>query len=396
MAQPQPQPVTGTVLPKYLILTALYAPPGTQSGKGASSVSYGSGSSTGVTTSSKSSFNQSYSVTASGGGGFLGSVSASASFSYGRNAADSSSIDLKKSATTTISASGPAQNGIDHDRDLIYLWLNPKVSLTLAPSSAAWTFAGDSTADIQYLYVGWLKNPTTMPPGVIQALTRYGITAADFPDIVQQDQLAAGNVRPASPRFQSLRTTFPYEPPYSASDPVPSYSFSQSSSDAATTGTEVSDNYKVGLTISVEASFLGLAKAGLKTDDSWTWTNTSSTSNTAGSTQTAQVTVTGPSFGYQGSTDMEVFYDAVYKTFAFSPVDTTVPLAFKGRLLASNGTPAPFQRISAVAGGVTYHTFSNSRGEYRFAGQLRGPVTVKSGSKVLATCARSRPLKNFS
>src|SRR5690348_12910648 len=41
---PPPPPVTGTVQPKYLVLTVIYAPPGTNGGKSSSSVTYGSSS----------------------------------------------------------------------------------------------------------------------------------------------------------------------------------------------------------------------------------------------------------------------------------------------------------------------------------------------------------------
>ena len=50
------QPVTGTALPKYQVLTLLYAPPGANGGKSTSSVDYGAGSTTGTTTSTDSSY----------------------------------------------------------------------------------------------------------------------------------------------------------------------------------------------------------------------------------------------------------------------------------------------------------------------------------------------------
>lgn len=374
-------PVHGTLLPKYFVLTVVYAPPGTQGGRSSSSVSYGSGSTTGTTTSASSSFKQSYSITATAGGGVLGSVQVGLGFSYGRNSTDTSSLDVKKSTSTTIQDSGPSSDGIDHDHDLIYLWLNPKIDVALTSRSAAWSFTGTDTADIQYVYVGWLKDPAKMPPGVAQALQRHGISAQDFGDILTRDRFANGGAALDSARFQSLHTTFPYEPPYSPGDPVPTYSFNLSSSSTTTNGTSVQDDYKVSLTIQAGVDFLGLAKSSLKNEDSWDWTNTKSKSASSGSSESAAVTVGGPAFGYTGPTDMEVFYDTVYKTFLFRPV-AGLPLGLKGRLLSSNGQPLKMKEVTVVANGVRYRTFTNAAGDYRVYGRISGPVKLQTNGTV--------------
>ena len=59
---PEPGAEQGTVSPKYLVLTVIYAPPGTEGGSSSSSVVYGSGSTTGSTVSSTGSFKQNHSV----------------------------------------------------------------------------------------------------------------------------------------------------------------------------------------------------------------------------------------------------------------------------------------------------------------------------------------------
>jgi hypothetical protein len=55
----------GQVRPAYQLLTMAYAPPGTNGGKSSSKVAYGSGSTTGTTTSVSSSFKEGVAVTAS-------------------------------------------------------------------------------------------------------------------------------------------------------------------------------------------------------------------------------------------------------------------------------------------------------------------------------------------
>lgn len=68
VVQPENQPQTGTVRPRYQVLTLVYAPPGTNGGKSTSSVDYGSGSTTSTTTSASSSFKAGIDVSASAGG----------------------------------------------------------------------------------------------------------------------------------------------------------------------------------------------------------------------------------------------------------------------------------------------------------------------------------------
>jgi hypothetical protein len=128
---------------------------------------------------------------------------------------ESQSLDIKKSTSSEISYSGPSSDGIDHDRDIIYLWLNPTINLQLTPTSAAWNLGDNPRADIQLVYVGWLKDPSKMQrdaPGVVQRLQTYGITPADYPEILKADPFA--RVTPAAKgaprvnlqRFQSLNT----------------------------------------------------------------------------------------------------------------------------------------------------------------------------------------------
>src|SRR5262249_11550776 len=117
------------------------------------------------------------------GGGLLGSAEVGVSFGYGVSTSDSRSLDIKKSTSTEISDSGPSRDGIDHDHDLIYLWLNPTIDLQLTPTSAAWNLGDNPQADIQYVYVGWLKDPSHIPPGVVQRLQAHGITPQDYAEI---------------------------------------------------------------------------------------------------------------------------------------------------------------------------------------------------------------------
>jgi hypothetical protein len=377
VAPEQEEPVEGTIEPDYLVLAVVYAPPGSAGGA-PSSVAYGTGSNTGVTTSASSSFKQGYSVTVGAEGGILASGSVSSSFGYGRSSSSSESLDIKKSETTTIKVNGPAFDGIDHDRDLIYLWLNPLLKVRSTSTEGRWTFSDGQRAEIQHVHVGWLKDPSSMPVGVVRALRRNGVTEEHFPDILQRNPFAASNAQVIDEeRYQSLHSTFPYEPPFSESDTPPTYSFSLSTAISTSSGSSVSDSYKVGVSIKGGAGFEPIFKASLKLDGSWEWTSTSGSSESTGSSETSSVTITGPSFGYEGPTLMEVFYDTIYRTFLFRPLDETPPW-LRGRILGSAGEPMPFERVELDVGGNTYQTLSNARGEYRFVEPIQGRGTIRA------------------
>jgi hypothetical protein len=379
-----PPPERRTVEPNYVVLTVVYAPPGTKGGRSSSDVTYASGSSLGTTTTGSQSFKTSNSIGLTAGGGFLADGTVGLSFSFGQSTTDTQSLDIKKSSTTTIKVVGPSIDGVDHDRDQIWLWMNPKVNLQITPNSVDWTLANTGTADIQFVYVGWLKSPPTetMPVGVASALARNGITPADFATILARDPLATSSTAIRTPRYKQLNTTFPYEPPFTATDPPTSWNFNAASSTTNTNGSTMSDTFKIGLTIDAGVDFLGMAKSKIKVDGSWEWTNTSSSSSSLGKNEIASVTVGGPSFGYTGSTDMEVFYDTVYKTFAFHPIGDDRLLGLHGRLVLDIGRPVPHREVTATVGDKLYRTFTDSVGAYRFYAKMEGPVRVQSGRVV--------------
>src|SRR5262245_37511708 len=318
----------GTVRPKYFILMVTYAPPGRQGGLGSSSVRYGSASSTGSTVTASNSFKQTYSVSASQGVGFLGTGGeVGLSFSYGQNSSNSHAIDIKKTVSTEINIPGPSADGINHDKDKIWLWLNPTVQLSLTPTSATWTLGNNTQADIQYAEVGWLKDPSKFnreAPGVLRRFQAYRITTQDYAEMLKADPFANGASSIDTKRFQLLPTTFPYEPPSAPDDPVPTFTFTQAYSGITTDSSSVQSEYTVGVSVQGSLSFIGLATSKFKEQNSWTWTNTDTRSTSNATSESASVTVGGPSYGYSGPTDIAVYYDVIYKTFLFAPVETTL------------------------------------------------------------------------
>ncbi len=75
--------------------------------------------------------------------------------------------------------------------------------------------------NIQWVTVGQLKNPRTMPAGVKHELDRAGVTAADYTQILSVNPFSHGNAAIDHKRFVPVNQSFPYEPPSDRSDPPP-------------------------------------------------------------------------------------------------------------------------------------------------------------------------------
>jgi hypothetical protein len=384
----------GTATGNYLVLTVIYAPPGTAGGKASSSVSYGSGVTSGNTTSASQSFKQSIGVSVSNMGGFLGSsASGSVSFSYTTTTTDTQSLEIKQSTTTTIQRAGPAQDGINHDEDAIYLLLKPQIALSLSSSAASWTFGDNSTSPIQYVLVGELNGHYAWRTGVLAQLTAAGVTAADYPNILASDPLATNPSVLDPARFTPANTMFPYEPPATPNDPVIFITtvISDSSTATSTTKTEYSTN--ISLTVSGTAGFLDMASTTLKAMGGWTWTSTNSTFTSSGTTQSASATLGGPAYGYQGVTEVAVYKDTIYNTFAFVLVPPqSSEVALSGTVRTAAGAPIPGTEVIMTESGIKHRTFTNLKGGYAFFGHITGPATIQTagGTRSVAQAQPAR------
>ena len=378
--------VSGTVQPKFYILSVIYAPPGTHGGDISSSVKYGSGSTTGTTVSSSSSFKDSNSVTVSTDIGVVQGLQAS--YEYSRNSSKSSSLDIKKSTSREINMSGPSVDGIDHDRDEIWLWLNPTLKLTLTPTSVFWTVDNTRNADIMFVFAGDLRNPSRMAPGVAETLRTHGITTQDFPEILKADPFATGSgplggLTPQrftfidARRFKSLGFTFPYEPPFAPGDKATTLTFNLENSTTQSSASSVETSHTVGLSASIEFNLV--LKEKVKLDNKWTWTNSTTNSTSSDAKESASVTVGGPSFGYTGPTNIQVYYDVLYKTFLFVPVGSGLEPSLQGVVTRSSKRVVAGKEVVVVASGVKYRTFTNAKGEYRIFDKIPGSVLVQVG-----------------
>jgi hypothetical protein len=410
-----PPPVTGIVFGKYLILTVVYAPPGstapqTTSGEQSfSSVSYESDSTTGTTKTCSKSFKQDYQVSASVQctDCDYGVLSGGVSFEYTKNKTRSDALNVNKKTTSVITDSGPVEDRVDHNFDQIWLFLHPKYDVTITGTQVNWALDPDQSAGlVQYLYAGQLKNPSQIQPGILQDLKAAGITPDDYQAILAADPLAqclppvveqlrsqqapvappvpvtCFTPAPTSPRYLPTNINLPYNPPYASGNSVPLQTYSLDNSTVQTKTDSVEKDYAFGVTASGGFNFLSVFKATLTTQDTWTWQDIKTKQTQTGTEQKASLTMGGPAFGYTGPANMDVYYDTLYMTFAFVPNELS-PDALHGVISSSQGKPVIGQLVTATAGGVKYRTYTNAKGEYHFSGQFPGPIDLQTGSTAL-------------
>ena len=227
-------PITGYINPKYLIMGVTYAPPG---GNSQSYVSYQTTNFVGNTSMDESintnNFSESLSISGDTGGGFVGvsagvAITGTQSFAYTQVSDDSTTITVNKQTTTTLKTPGVPNvySPVDHDYDIIWLWLNPVVFYTFPTTnteysgSVVWNGYGYDYNDPQHdidvwpVYVGTLNGDfgTSFDcGGVTQPIDCQdagvfarswvttqtfapgdgpGITQADYPNILKADLFA--------------------------------------------------------------------------------------------------------------------------------------------------------------------------------------------------------------
>jgi hypothetical protein len=285
--------------------------------------------------------------------------------------ATSNSISLSKTSSSDIIVPGPkdlasgASAGIDHDFDVILLWINPVANLVVSgPNSALWTGYHFDPADpvnemdVVPVYVAWLKNPSLMPAGVAFALARTwapepvdgsgsGLSSEDFATILQRDPFADGspNIDPA--RFQLSGETFAFAPPPNGGQPFTekmSLAYQALSQQSHTKTDTYTVSYTTTSSNSNTDTFLDnalkvaqTASAEKTRKQTLTIANTSSVKGTQDNSQKASLTLVGPS-AWAVPTDLQVYQDNIYGTFMFAFVpETTFQLSL----------PAPSQTTTA-------------------------------------------------
>jgi hypothetical protein len=383
---------SGYINPKYVVLGVTYAPPGNQSFvQYADSTMIGTSTAFTSTTSNKIGYSVSVSDTISASGtvpdiGGKWGVSDTTTGTYAQNFTDegdtSSSVAITSTDTWTTKVPGPASPyvGVDHDYDVIWLWLNPLLNFTAtkigtAAPTITWTgysFDYDDIPemDIYGVYLGWLNGHLSTPgpntsdlvplertwagassngqvwtagtsPSLLNS-TNTAVDATDAAAIEAADPFSkagytvtipAGSETSSDGRFTLTgNQVVDYEQPPAGGQPF-TQQLTESTTKTQTQGEGAKYTYDIEYSLQdkFSGSFLWDSwSTTITSSDTLTWTDQWSKTNTEQTGETATGSVTGPPCVvsgsgcnpvYTGPTEFEVFEDNVYNTFMYYPVN---------------------------------------------------------------------------
>jgi len=362
---PSPTPAVGGFIgPKFVVLTVTYAPPGSRS-----TVTYTNSNMLGTSLSLTNSFTNDVSVSTSVTAGFsifgLGATTTSTnSADLTQESDSSSSIALNEASTKSTIIPGPASSavGLDHDEDIIWVWLNPVIHFVVNSSTSfTWTGFGfdlndpANNTDILGIPVKFLNGHAPMPADIADVLARRwappiacdpttdtecgadgtkgpGLTAADLATILSADpfsnpayviNIPSGSPCTADGRFcLTTNQNLQYSPPPPGGQPI-TQTFSVTHQTTATQGQGAQTTYKVGFsrdfTAGTDPKFLPTFSAKLSVADTLSWMSKWSSLSTQQVGETASLSVTGPAVAdnYTGPVEFNVFQDSLYGTFMF-------------------------------------------------------------------------------
>jgi hypothetical protein len=381
-----PPTVSGWINPKYVIVGVTYAPPG----GAASTASYANSVTQGNTTTISDSFSNDVGLSVSvkeslDVKGFIllpsGSISVTASSStdYTQGSMSSNAVTLTKQATLSLATPGVPDtlNPVNHDYDVIWLWLNPLALFTVDPSqpnALVWNGYGFDPNDLpqQDIYpveVGMLNGDIPMDPSVARVLSRSwatnqiwpagegpALTQQDYLNIVQADPFANCSFNNATESFTSCYfpenntagNNFGPPPPTNSADgrftvvgsqPIP-YSvngqrvqYLQSTTNTTQNTQQTSHSIKQAWSLDVNftsKTSLLFFDATLETDtkysQSLTWTHSYQQALTNTTMNTSTITIVPPACTpscpqYTGPGEFLIYQDNLYGTFMLYPVN---------------------------------------------------------------------------
>lgn len=354
--------VTGYINPKFYVVGVTYAPPGSNS-----SVTYTDSTLVGNTSTTTSSFQNDVNVTVSvtddisawsalGGAGVKVTGSASTDVTQGTNS--SQTVTTSKTSTVSYQTKGtPTCAPVNHDYDVIWLWVNPLVIYTVFPgtTSVQWNGygydnhdpSGTLGRDVVGIEVGWLNGDfgsdpaintilargwvTTYEPGMIWPSGEGpGITSSDITNILAADPFTSPSYALPTPLPASTAdgrfTQDPYPPNpinYIPGGTTTSYNTVDINTQSESNGTSYTYKQAFGTEENFSGgTFLSTFTVDIKTTDTLTWAYTWLNTLTVTQTNTNALSVTEPSGcvpNYAGPGEFIVLQDNHYGSFMFYP-----------------------------------------------------------------------------
>jgi hypothetical protein len=377
---PTSQPVLGPVpiylYLKYLVMGVTYAPPGPSS-----FVEYTAGKFLGTTKSMSSSFQSGTSLTITVGGKanipfiFSTTLMATSSTAYSQTKSSSDSMTLSASSQITNHTAGTpnAFSPINHDYDVIWLWLNPVIMLSVnpnTPKALSWDGYGidedDQPAmDIWPVQVGWLNGHfgSTLDPGDATELGRgwaHGLyswptgdgpalNATDYANILLSDPFSnpsyAVTLTPGSNPATTRDGRFTISSPVGSAAqsfiykqatpggtaPTQILTNTYTNSSTQTTSQTYTTQQTLGLDVATKTGAIFLKiDTDFKLSQNLTWTHMASLATTTTQTDVDTLSITGPPCSattfpchpaYTGHSEFDVYQDNIYGTFMFNGVN---------------------------------------------------------------------------
>ncbi len=289
----------GAVNPRYQLLSILYAPPVSATGK-SSVVEYADGSSMGSAVSTTKAFSNDISVSASVSAFGVG---ASAGFDVSESSANTQSVSVTKSLTITKTVTGSdTTDGIDHDWDVYLVWINPQMVALVGQGTGpdldarkcVWGLQVSPDEGLVFVPLtgGQLKGTAPISAGVKKILDGMGMTTTDCNNILATNPFSSdSNAQPDTTRYVKLSQDFPYVPgKYSTG-------FTATKGTTVSSGSTHEVNCSVSVGVSADEDFGGLFKATLSVNDKMTFTHSNTINNSNGSEQSASVSIQPPLAG---------------------------------------------------------------------------------------------------
>ena len=351
----------GYINPKYIVVGVTYAPPGPSS-----SVTYTVSHFLSNTTSAVNTFSNSNMVSVSLAykgmipGVTGGSVTVDSSTTTAQTQATTNTLTLssESSLSNTTYGTGSELSPVNHDYDILWLWLNPVAIFTVDPNNqgpVTWDGYGydendQPGLDIVKISVGQLNGHFAIDPSLRSALNRSwagnkqtfasgnpGLTSADFQAILSLDPFLTINyAKPYASTTPDGRFTL-------ASGAGQSFDYAQAlpgdhpssttlnNSTTATTiqgqsaTSSISTEFGVDFSFSSSLFFTSFQR-DLKYSNTYTTTYQTNSTLTSTTTDNDALTIVGPSCTgnpctpqYAGPPSFEVYQDNIWGTFAFLP-----------------------------------------------------------------------------
>ena len=372
------QPIVGYVDPKFIVVGVTYAPPGPSAN---TFVSYTTAGSFSTTSSIMNSFNNSSSdsvdVSAGVATAFGGSVSATYSTTSTQQQSSTTSVTLTYTAQEAEKTYGTDNyfEPVNHDYDIVWVWLNPAVTFRVNGSALVWTgYAYDASdtsgMDVVPLYLGYLNGDFPIPADVQASINRSwaasqiysaGVSAA----LSASDKAAIASYDPFSVSSYGTAEFGTGAPPAKTSDGrfalstcssassfyylqaapnttanIYSCSLSNATQSGSTQVTANTQTVAYSESTQVNADFAKVISASIKVTNSQTltWVTQTTAGSTTSSTSTASLSVQGPpctvvsgtcSPEYDASGNepiqFEIYNDNVFGTFMLQPVAYSGP-----------------------------------------------------------------------